>query len=100
MWTALRELELEQTGEHPALRQGYEEALKGLKTITRFLEEHLSYSVVPIRKLIAVQLESGLAVLGHLDNRRRGAACGSTDPDMEQPEGEEGRTSGKTRISV
>lgn len=96
------ELERTTTGETRAkcLQQGYEEASGGLKNITDYLESRLQYSVVPIRDLIAVQLESGLAVLGHLDNRRRGAACGSTDPDMEQPEGEEGRTSGKTRISV
>ena len=75
MLVQANELELEQTGEHPALRQGYEEALKGLKTITRFLEEHLSYSVVPIRKLIAVQLESGLVVLEHLKQRREAAAA-------------------------
>ena len=46
-----------------------------MKTITRFLEEHLSYSVVPIRKLIAVQLESGLVVLEHLKQRREAAAA-------------------------
>lgn len=66
------ELEWAAPGGAPAqcLRQGYEEALGGLKTITDYLESRLQYSVVPIRDLIAVQLESGLAVLGHLDSRR------------------------------
>lgn len=54
-----------------ALQAGYDAALEGLKAITKFLEDHLQYSVVPIRKLIAVQLESGLVVLSHLRNCRK-----------------------------
>lgn len=71
MLVQANEMELERTGEQPQLRQGYEEALEGLNAITRFLEERLRYSVVPIRKLIAVQLESGLVVLEHLKKRRK-----------------------------
>lgn len=75
MLVQANELELKRTGEQPELRRGYEEALAGLKAITGFLEEHLNYSAVPIRKLIAVQLESGLVVLEHLKNRREAAAA-------------------------
>lgn len=49
-----------------ALKAGREAALQGLKGITQFLENNLQYHVVPIRTLIAVQLESGLTVLEHL----------------------------------
>lgn len=52
------------------LQAGYEAALQGLREITAFLERNLDYSVVPIRKLIAVQLESGLEVLRYLSRRR------------------------------
>jgi len=52
------------------LRAGFDAALQGLKEITAFLEKNLNYSVVPIRRLIAVQLESGLEVLRYLKNRR------------------------------
>lgn len=52
------------------LRAGFEAALQGLKEITAFLEKNLDYSVVPIRRLIAVQLESGLEVLRYLKDRR------------------------------
>ncbi len=54
-----------------ALQEGYDQALKGLKDITAFLEGALDYTVVPIRKLIAVQLESGLVVLDYLRRRRQ-----------------------------
>ena len=53
-----------------ALQAGFDQALEGLRKITGFLEGSLQYSVVPIRKLIAVQLESGLVVLRELERRR------------------------------
>ena len=54
------------------LRQGRDAALEGLKRITDFLEAHLNYSVVPIRTMIGIQLESGLVILEHLRRLQTG----------------------------
>ena len=78
MLVRANETELERAGAEAdaeraaALREGRDQALEGLKKITAYLEENLSYQVIPIRKLIAVQLESGLVVLEALRRRRQG----------------------------
>ncbi len=73
MLVRANETELERAAPEGAgrdcLDRGYRESLRGLEAITGYLESRLQYRVVPIRDLIAVQLESGLTVLEHLDNR-------------------------------
>ena len=54
---------------HAALRKGFEAALSGFEKITAFLEDNLDYQAVPIKKLIHVQLESGLRVIDYLKKR-------------------------------
>ena len=51
------------------MRKGFDAALAGFEKITAFLESNLNYQVVPIRKLIHVQLESGLRVIDYLKEK-------------------------------
>ena len=43
-----------------------DEAKKALKTLADYLEEQLDYAVIPIKKLVALQLECGLLLAEHL----------------------------------
>ena len=51
---------------YAAVRKGFDAALAGFEKIMAFLESNLNYQVVPIKKLIRVQLESGLRVIDYL----------------------------------
>ena len=54
---------------YAAVRKGFDAALAGFEKITAFLESNLNYQVVPIKKLIHVQLESGLRVIDYLKEK-------------------------------
>ena len=51
------------------LKEKMEEAESRLKDLTEHLEEEMNYSIVPIKKLIHIQLESGLEVMEFLKNK-------------------------------
>ena len=54
---------MEHTDIDPALaKKALDQAQEGFDTLAAELEQQIDYSVVPIRQLIAVQLESGMAV--------------------------------------
>ena len=57
---------LREPEKYDAVHKGFEAALAGFEKITAFLENNLNYQVVPIKKLIHVQLESGLQVIDYL----------------------------------
>jgi hypothetical protein len=62
--------ELERCADHgaayAALKNAYDAGEARLGAICEALEQELDYSVVPIRKLVSIQLESGLLVADHL----------------------------------
>ena len=49
-----------------ALEKGLEKAMAGYKKITDFLEAEMNYKVIPIKSLVAIQLECGLIVADYL----------------------------------
>lgn len=49
-----------------ALEEGYNKALAKLKELSQYLEENIDYEVVPIKKLISIQLECGLLMADYL----------------------------------
>lgn len=70
------ELELEkmeQNNEHnpdkkEALKEAYNISLEKLKALSEVLEEKIDYEVIPIKKLISIQLECGLIMADYLNN--------------------------------
>jgi len=70
MLVRANETELARCDADPRRRQklesGYEKALESLKRIAEHLENNLNYSVVPIKNLVSVQLESMFIVLEYL----------------------------------
>lgn len=54
-----------------SLEEGLSRSLSALERVTGYLEENLNYRVVPIRTLVAIQLESGLIVAEHLKSQLR-----------------------------
>ncbi len=63
------EFELERKGD-PAIAKVKEETEEILKREAAALERELDYEVIPIKKLVGVQLESGLAVLERLSRQK------------------------------
>jgi len=53
------------------LTEGLTESQKAFDRLAAYLEENLNYSVVPIKNMVAVQLESGLTVMNALLGRKR-----------------------------
>jgi len=51
------------------LKEKMNEAEGKLKSLTELLEDEMDYSIVPIQKLIRIQLESGLDVIEFLKNK-------------------------------
>ncbi len=49
-----------------SLEKAYEAGLQALDQMDAYLGEHVDYQVIPIRKLVAIQLESAFAVLEHM----------------------------------
>lgn len=48
------------------LQKAYDQALSKLKELSEYLEENIDYEVVPIKKLISIQLECGLLMAEYL----------------------------------
>ncbi len=63
------EFELERKDD-PAIAKVKEETEEILKREAAALERELDYEVIPIKKLVGVQLESGLAVLERLSRQK------------------------------
>lgn len=53
-----------------ALQAGREKALAAFDELARYLEENIDYQAVPVRKLVSIQLESGLLVMQYLKERQ------------------------------
>ncbi|MBR0140106.1 MAG: zinc carboxypeptidase [Firmicutes bacterium] len=60
-----------------ALEKGLESSLKAFGELSAYLEEKLDYQVVPVRKLVYIQLASGLLVMDHLKKEARPAGQGA-----------------------
>lgn len=52
------------------LKQAFDSALEHLKELSEELEEKINYQVVPIKKLVAIQLECGLLVADYLQKNK------------------------------
>ena len=50
-----------------ALEKAFNISLERLKNLSEVLEEDIDYEVVPIKKLISIQLECGLIVADYLN---------------------------------
>ena len=50
-----------------ALEKAYNTSLERLKNLSEVLEEKIDYEVVPIKKLISIQLECGLIMADYLN---------------------------------
>ncbi len=61
----------ENAGALKILTEGLTESQKAFDRLAAYLEENLNYSVVPIKNMVAVQLESGLTVMNALLGRKR-----------------------------
>jgi hypothetical protein len=68
------ELELEkidksekQTEKYKKLEEAFETAKKALKDLSENLEKEINYQVVPIKKLVSIQLECGLIMADYLN---------------------------------
>ncbi|MCL2006568.1 MAG: zinc carboxypeptidase [Treponema sp.] len=63
----------ERNENNPAKKEALEKAKaraeEKLNELSAFLEENLNYSVVPIKKLVAIQLECGLLMADHLQKQ-------------------------------
>lgn len=64
-------LEADDEEKASVLREGLAQAQEGFESIVAFLEDHLSYSPVPIRNMVGIQLQSGLAAMQHIRERRQ-----------------------------
>lgn len=78
MLVRMHESELEnmkKTGEEDpckraALERGMQKALTMFNELAEYLEAEIHYEVVPIRKLVAIQLESGLLTMQYLKDHK------------------------------
>ncbi len=70
MFVRMLEVQIEATGESPALRSTLENARDAFETFSVELDAKLDYDVIPIQKLVRVQLGSALLAAGHAAERR------------------------------
>ena len=68
-------LEIVVTGEEDpckraALERGMQKAITMFNELAEYLEAEIHYEVVPIRKLVAIQLESGLLTMQYLKDHK------------------------------
>lgn len=54
-----------------ALRRAFTEAEKAHSALAEYLEREIDYEVIPIRKLISIQLECGLIIVEYLKKQNR-----------------------------
>ena len=70
----MHEHELERAGDdaekRAAMQAGREKSLAAFEKLAQYLEEAIDYEAVPIRKLVSIQLESGLLVMQYLREHR------------------------------
>lgn len=53
-----------------ALQAGFKKSLQEFEELAQYLEKAIDYQVVPIRKLVSIQLESGLLAMQYLREHR------------------------------
>ena len=77
MLVRANEYELEQIGEAgletergQALRRAFDAAEKAHGALAEYLEQEIDYEVIPIRKLISIQLECGLIIAEYLKKQK------------------------------
>jgi len=70
MFVRMIEAQIEATGESSALRSALENARAIFETHHTELEAKLDYEVIPIQKLVRVQLGSALLAAGYAAERR------------------------------
>jgi hypothetical protein len=63
----MKERNEENPEKEKALEEGFNIALKRLEELSKKLEQEINYEVVPIKKLISIQLECGLLVADYLN---------------------------------
>jgi hypothetical protein len=56
-----------QTEKYKKLEEAFETAKKALKDLSENLEKEINYQVVPIKKLVSIQLECGLIMADYLN---------------------------------